>query len=474
MGAGKNKRLILFSDTFPYGCGETFLAGELPFLAERFKEIVIFPLYIPVGSDGEKDCGMRGVPSNVIVEEPLIPFDHKDRKRLLFWGLFSRTIQPYALRELFVRTVLGKSCAQVPPETREKHVSVGRRLWIYFDYLLLMRAVLGRKRLVGKLLKQSKAADLLYFYWGDKSVMIAGELKKKLSSAAVSGKTGAAPKICARFHGSDLYEHAKGYLPFRKEIFRSLDYASPVSYDGERYIRENYPDSLPEHLKTNHLGSFRHDAYNACAGGMPALRKVFRLVSCSNVMELKRVSLILDAVKLIVSDRDRVSELKRRGWSGISWKHMGDGALLKSLRQEAEVFLSDTDNRDFASEISFAGRVRHEEVLEFYKNTGADLFILTSRSEGVPVSVMEAMSFGIPAMVTNVGGVSELFAFSAPVGELLSPNPTAEEVADSLFRFMMLPGKAHANLRSNAFANWRENWDAAKNYSDFAESLISL
>ncbi len=485
MEAGKKKRLILFSDTFPYGRGETFLAGELPFLAGRFEEILIYPLYIPAGSDGKRDSRMRGVPANTVVEEPLLPFDHKDRKRLLLSGIFSATIQPHALGELIARAVLGREsaawlrncgrpCGCARTGLSGKRISVGRRLWIYFDYLFLLRSILGRKRLINKLTEQSESADVLYFYWGDKSVMIAGDLKKRLCRSVVPGQTAPLPKICARFHGSDLYEYAKGYLPFRKEIFSSVDYASPVSRHGEKYIRERYRDVLPECLKTNHLGSFRDDADSAREDAGTELRKVFRLVSCSNLIELKRVPLILDAIRHIVSDPVRVSELKVRGWSGISWNHMGGGVLLKSLKQKAEDFLSGRGGRDFSLEISFAGAVRHEEVLGFYKNKGADLFILTSRSEGVPVSVMEAMSFGIPVMVTNVGGVSELFEYSAPVGELLGPDPSAEEVADALFGFMMLPERDHANLRSNAFANWRENWNAAKNYSDFAESLISL
>lgn len=493
MAHGKKKRLILFSNTFPYGSGETFLAQELPYLAERFDEVVIFPLYIPTGSGSNSDSveasrpEVRCVPANVVVEEPLLPFDHKDRKRLLIRGVFSLSIQPYALRELSVRVILGKESTAAWRSDASEKAPLIKRLWIYADYLLMLRVILGRKKLMKKILERSICADILYFYWGDKSVLIAKALKKSLNKALRNSKQGkgesssmdSVPAICARFHGSDLYERAKGYLPFRKEIFRSLDYAVPVSYDGEKYIRENYPDALPKNLKTHHLGSFRDDSEAECriegylTENNPQ-RKLFRIVSCSNVIELKRVSLILEAIKLIYSDKESVERLKGCGWSGISWKHFGDGVLLESLKTEAEKFLTERESDDFEASISFAGRVRHEAVLEYYRRTGGEVFILTSRSEGVPVSIMEAMSFGIPVIATNVGGVSELFDFPSPVGELITSTPTARNVAEALLEFMMLSEKNHANLRSNAYANWRENWNAAKNYSVFAESIASL
>ena len=37
-----------------------------------------------------------------------------------------------------------------------------------------------------------------------------------------------------------------------------------------------------------------------------------------------------------------------------------------------------------------------------------DLFVNMSLSEGIPVSIMEAISFGIPIIATNVGGNAEI------------------------------------------------------------------
>ena len=50
----------------------------------------------------------------------------------------------------------------------------------------------------------------------------------------------------------------------------------------------------------------------------------------------------------------------------------------------------------------------NEEVMEYYKNNLVDLFVNMSESEGLPVSMMEAMSFGVPVIAPDVGGIKEI------------------------------------------------------------------
>jgi glycosyltransferase involved in cell wall biosynthesis len=65
----------------------------------------------------------------------------------------------------------------------------------------------------------------------------------------------------------------------------------------------------------------------------------------------------------------------------------------------------------------------------------SDVFVLSSRSEGFPVSVLEAMAAGLPVVATDVGGVAE----AVEDGEtgLLVPAADAEAVARALERLVV-------------------------------------
>ena len=435
-------KLVLFSNTYPFGGGETFLADEIPYLAEQFHRITIFPLYRP---DGE----MRPHPASVDIATPLLPFDHKDRKGFLKKGLFNTAPFFFATKEFF-RAVFGK---------RNKKAGLGRRLHIFFNYFLMLRTILGNKKLMEEVVRECCFADKIYFYWGDKSAMLIPFLKK-----LVKPNVEIMPMFCARFHGSDLYEEAKGYLPFRDMIMEHTDYAIPVSYNGMNYIKANY-NPCPKIIEVWHLGSTHHDDnfHNSIAEeNKKEENRTFSIIGCANTIPLKRIDLVVKAIQLIKEDSSAMEKIRQRGFDRITYTHFGGGNMLTKLKAEAK----DPD-------IVFKGSRPHDEILDFYREEGADLFILASRSEGIPVSIMEAMSYGIPVIATNVGGVKELFR-NCPVGYIVDADITAEDLKNQIVEYIILPKEIHTQIKQNCYFNWKEEWDAQTNYTRFAEELIGV
>lgn len=449
-------KLVLFTNTFPFGKGETFLQEELQFTSKEFDEVVIFPLYTPNNNAYKHDIPSVGVR----IMQPLLPFDHKDKKALIKNGFFCFAPIWFAIKEFFAKRVFLS----------------GKKMWLFANYLFMLRSILSNRSVMNEVMEQINGCKVAYFYWGDKSALLVPFLKKR------AGK-GALPKFAVRFHGSDIYEEAKGYLPFREMLYKSVDYAITISKNGEEYIKSNYKNQ-PKVISTHRLGSFYHsDACPNLAAPVPNnvsaadAPGAFNIVSCSNVIELKRVHLIAQAMLMIERDNQICRLLQDGGISHICWTHIGDGPLLEPIKEYITAYSVKVDEDIEASPIvyNFMGAMPHSKVIDYYQTHYTDLFVQVSRSEGVPVSIMEALSFGMSVLATNVGGVAELIPQGCNCGTLLDKDLSAEDLYRSLKEWItksiMQPGYDRA---LEARKLWEENWDSSKNYANFAKFLSSL
>ncbi len=100
---------------------------------------------------------------------------------------------------------------------------------------------------------------------------------------------------------------------------------------------------------------------------------------------------------------------------------VGDGAVRARLQGLAE-------------ELGLGGRVRfwgqRLDTAAFFRAAGA--FVMSSVSEGLPMSLLQAMSIGLPAIVTDVGGMAEVLKLSG--GGLRVPVGDANAMAGAMVR----------------------------------------
>ena len=109
---------------------------------------------------------------------------------------------------------------------------------------------------------------------------------------------------------------------------------------------------------------------------------------------------------------------------------VGDGPLESSLRElSKKLGLSDC--------VTFFGE--QANVSPFM--LGADLFVISSVTEGLPVSLLEAMSVGLPAVATDVGGMGEIARLSGAIKLVPSSDPEglAGALCDAVARRQELP-----------------------------------
>jgi glycosyltransferase involved in cell wall biosynthesis len=177
---------------------------------------------------------------------------------------------------------------------------------------------------------------------------------------------------------------------------------------------------------------------------------VLRIVSCSYVTVVKRVEIIAEAL--------RHMEIP------VEWTHLGDGPLLNKIRDI-------TSSLPQNIKVNFTGMIDSTQVLTYYKSQPIDIFVNVSSSEGVPFSIMEALSAGIPVFATDVGGTSDVIDDS--VGKLLPPDITPLELAQSFETFYGLSQDCKKQIRSAAFSRYQSQCDAKELTRQLVPILLS-
>lgn len=100
--------------------------------------------------------------------------------------------------------------------------------------------------------------------------------------------------------------------------------------------------------------------------------------------------------------------------------------------------------------------------------TAADMFVLTSEYEAVPMAILEAMAAGLPVLCTEVGSIPEVIR----TGEtgLLVPARDPEAIARGLVELSGDP-QLRASLGAAAAQAHRERWSAETMIDGYAEAL---
>ena len=397
------KNLLLISAGFPFGSSETFLENELPIIAKHFEKVTILAIH---NNDGTK----RAIPENCKVHQLSIVEDTKLKIKAL--SLFNH---PEVKRE--------------KKWIKEKY---GEKVSLQHYKVMLMS--LAKAKLIAKWIKNNireEKQTVAYSYWGDDAAIALALLQRK----HFFGKA-----IC-RAHRWDLYPnvHNFPYLPFRSLMVDHLDEIHSISDDGFVAIEKDWKCSTAK-VVLSRLGVKKQ--VNV------AQQSTRLLLSCANLIPVKRVNLIIQALQHVSFP--------------INWIHFGDGVEMEQLVKAAKSLPANV-------QVTWKGRVANQEVLSFYQAHHPTAFINVSSSEGVPVSIMEAFSFGIPVIATDVGGNGEIV--NNENGILLAAHPSEKEVAQAITYVFEASEADYAKKSKAAFDTWEKDYNAQKNYEGFVKEL---
>jgi glycosyltransferase involved in cell wall biosynthesis len=415
------RTLVFITSQFPYSGGESFIEAEFPFLSREFDKIIIISQNISGKMTRvlpEKVTIYRYNPSTSFAGFLLLPFIS-----FFNFGIISEMIK----EEIKFRKSLSN------------RVTLKNRLTLIKK---IIKAIQLRNFIRHKLHDERINDNIVFYSYWYKTGAHAIALLRYPESIKI-----------ARAHGSDIYEEktVQGYLPLLKFTAKNLDAIFFISENGRQYFSSKIRTESQSFI-TSRLGIVKPE----CKEGKIIKSSHYVIVSCSNMIPLKRIELIIYSLEQVVSEKK------------ISWFHFGSGILKNGLRKLAEERLGPMPNIEF----SFMGQIPNDELLKFYSQNKIDLFINTSSTEGIPVSIMEAQSFGIPAIATAVGGVNEIVREGT--GTLLPVDFTPSALASLIKHYADLSEDEQNQIRNNAFINWANNFDASYNYRDFMLKLNSI
>jgi glycosyltransferase involved in cell wall biosynthesis len=424
--SNNEKTLILLTASYPYGAiAESFLDPEIPHLRSYFDKIIILPKSLP----DTTEIMDRNLPEVVEIDNSLIMGITTKIQRInniiKRGGLCLRS-------KLFYIEIFKKPAIITNIKSLKKLVS------------FLSEALIIKKWALNYIIKQNFVLSntIFYTYWLGPSTLGLGLIKNKYPDIIV----------VSRAHGGDLYEerYSPAYIPLRNETLSSISKLFLISNNGKEYLTKKYP-IYSEKYKTIRLGVTNPQFITS-----PSADGIFRLVSCSYIVSVKRLDLLINGLKELGILRPNKI---------IEWTHIGYGPLEHSIKKLASEVLPEN------IKYNFTGFLPNIGVIEYYQQHNVDLFINVSASEGIPVSIMEAQSCGIPVIATDVGGTHEIV--SDEVGLLLNSDPTPTDIVDAILKFIDNPNQI-GEKKAKSKENWRLNYNADINHNSFAQEVANL
>lgn len=401
--------IVVLTRAYPFPPGEQFIFPEAPHWAGDGRRVVVMPWKIDGGEPVELPDGVEldlGLAGAV--------------KAAGLGNLLRGVLRAHTVRELGRMVGGGKvsRAGLVQIATAARGAEVTRRH---------LRSWIDRHGPV----------DVVYSYWFDVWTIGALTLKGEGVNSVVT-----------RVHNYDLYQnrHPAGFHALKRQYGPRLDAVLPISRSGgEEAVRAF--STPPSRVHLARLGT----VIPGTLGGA-STDGVCRIVSCSFLQPVKRVDRIVLALQRLATQYpgDR-----------FEWTHLGGGPLLDELRAQAA-------GGPVNLTVNWAGLVSPEQVRQYYRTRPVDVFVNSSDYEGIPVSIMEAMSFGIPVVATDVGATAELVPAEGPGGRLVIAEDDPAKLVAAIDSLINAPDRALERERARTLVE--ESFDADVN----AEALMAL
>jgi colanic acid/amylovoran biosynthesis glycosyltransferase len=394
----------------PWGRGETFIIDEMLAIKKTETELLIIP------------------------RNPTKKVFHQEAQALVSDAVWLPLIN-IKMISVFLISILTKPRLWKIMSVIFRH----SRTW---RILVKNLAVLPKGIYIASLLKK-KGIEHIHAHWGSTTAtmaMVASELTNIPWSFTV--------------HRWDIKENNGLTLKTEKATFVRC-----ISQSGKEEILNIVGDSYKDKIKLIHMGvrianfsttQFRNSSHSDFVISCPA-----------NLLPVKGHRFLIEACALLLK------------WGIKKFKCLiiGDGPLQKKIRQQILKY-------GLQEHVKLLGRLPHNELMELYRRGKIDTVVLPSivtedgAKEGIPVSLMEAMAYGIPVISTNTGGIPELITNGAgilvpPASSEMLARAIKQLIKDEKLRFRLSEsGYQQVSTNFNIYRNSIELLHLIKRYSN--------
>ena len=338
-------KLVYITAKAPFGSQETFIINEMLALKSSGIDLLIIPR--------DKDELIFHKNGELLIDNTLcISWFDLNIFMYFFQFIFKNPLKFFHLLNIIL--------------LKAKNIKIGLK-----NLLILPKALY-----VSKLLKRDSVSHI-HAHWASTTATMA---------FIISKVTGIPWSFTA--HRWDIKENN-----LLKEKCKTASFVRAISDEGRKEIIKIVKDeSLTDKISVIHMGVILPE-YKI---NYKRESDIFIFICPANFVPVKGHRYLLEACKILLDKRIKFRCLLA-----------GDGPLERELKEFVK-------NNNLNYYVEFLDRLSNERLLELYEKGIVDAVVLPSiitqdgEKEGIPVALMEAMSYAIPVISTDTGGISEL------------------------------------------------------------------
>ena len=272
----------------------------------------------------------------------------------------------------------------------------------------VLNAIRFHRRTFSELKEALKKADLVHVHAGDRIGFWAAWFKQKYGYKLVYTEHWAIYDS----NTSDAFENRNIWFRFyMKWLWKKTDLVASISTKLYSSMEAKYAVSKPFTMFPNVLDQAFEESQESSIPNEKSNEDVVTLLHVSNFEARKNVFELIESVNNLIRS--------------------GRKLRLILIGAGSETF------SDYVSEnIVLLASMKAQQLTEYYRL--ADAFILPSDAENSPCVISEALSFGLPVIATDVGGVSEMIneTNGVLIPRFQTPQEKENKISDAILEFL--------------------------------------